>query len=279
MIFSSKNTIEEHVIEVLDFGSTDGPTLLGKILDSGLNITKQALYKSLRKLIEGEVVNKVGKNYSINRLWLQKVKKFTERHVDKNIITKQIDISSLENGDSLTYQFRNPFHMDVVWGHLFDIIYESTPREITVLNHHPHEWLILSRPETEKFWLNRFKQDKKIMLFTISGDSQLDKKFKKDWNSENIKISTGISHGLPINKYLSVVGDYIFEISTDLKFEHLIDEFFKNNKTIDEVSQKQIQSISKMKYRSKLKLTKNRKRADLLRKKYKKEFYVPKPYI
>ena len=47
---------------------------------------------------------------------------------------------------------------------------------------------------------------------------------------------------------------------------------------MNEKAQKQIKAISKQKYKSKLKLSKNKKKADAWRRKYKKDFYIPKPY-
>jgi hypothetical protein len=147
-----------------------------------------------------------------------------------------------------------------------------------MLNHHPHEWLMLSRTETEKFWLNQINKQRKMMLFTISGKTELDSRFQKNWSSDYVKINTGESYGLKPNQYLSVVGDYMFEVTTDPKFEERVDRFFKENKTINDSAKKQIEAISKQRYKSKLKISKNKKKADIWRKKFKKDFYIPKPY-
>jgi hypothetical protein len=137
---------------------------------------------------------------------------------------------------------------------------------------------MISRTETEIFWLNHFKKQRKMMLFTISGKTPLDKKFQKNWSSEYVKINTGESYGLKKNQYLSVIGDYVFELTTDDAFAHRIELFFQENDYIDDIAQKQINAISKQKYKSKLKLSKNKKKADAWRRKYKQDFYVPKPY-
>ena len=279
MIFGEKTRTEDMVVEILDKGSLSGPVLLGKIKWLFRpSLTKQALYSVLRKLQKNEVINKTGTQYSLNRVWLQKIHKLSLRHIKD---TKNIDtahVLDFEDGDSVTYKFKNPFLMDITWGHLYDILYEVNEPYQVMLNHHPHEWLMLSRTETERYWLNRFKEDKKMMLFSISGNSPLDKKFQKKYSSEHIKINLGKSYGLKPNQYLSVVGDYIFEITTDLNFEEKVHNFFNEHDYIDETAQKQINAISKQKYKSKLKLTKNKKKADAWRRKYKQNFYVPKPY-
>mgnify|MGYP003682213911 CR=1 FL=1 len=228
MIFGNKTRIEEYIIELLDIGSLDGPRILEK-LDKEYNQknTKQAVYKSLRKLRKEEVINKSGSLYILNRVWLQKIKEFSNRHTEEKEHSDILSILHFEDGDSVTYRFKNPFLMDITWGHLYDIVFESNKEKHVMLNHHPHEWIMISRTETESFWLNQINKQKKMMLFTISGNTSLDKKFQKDWLSDYVKINVGESYGLKPNQYLSVVGDYIFEVTTDPKFEERVDQFFK----------------------------------------------------
>lgn len=278
MLFADKTRIDEYIIEVLDRGSLVGPALFEKIINKNKNISKQALYKSLRKLQKNEVINKIGTHYSLNRTWLRKIYDFGKRHIHEVEKIEVTNILDFEDGDSVTYKFKNPFSVDITLGHLFDIIFDSLKEKQVVLNYHPHEWLILSRTETEKYWLNRFSHDKKMMLFNIGGNTVLDKKFKKDFQTEYVKINTGLSYTLKSNQYLSVVGDYVFEITTDPEFEKRVDRFFQEHTEIDDLAQKQINAISKQKYKSKLKLSKNKKKADMWRKKFKKDFYVPHPY-
>ncbi|MCA9351160.1 hypothetical protein KC929_00085 [Patescibacteria group bacterium] len=279
MIFGEKTRTEDAVIEALDKQPESGPDLLRVVQEIFKpSLSKQGLYSVLRNLQKSEVITKTKNHYGLNRVWLQKIRKFSERHIHKSESVDEANVLDFEDGDSVTYRFKNPFLMDVTWGHLYDILYEANPTHQVMLNYHPHEWLMLSRPETERYWLNRFKEDKKMLLFTISGNSALDKKFQKDWSSEYVKINIGESYDLKSNQYLSVVGDYIFEITTDPLFEERVNKFFKENDYLDESAQKQIASISKQKYKSKLKLSKNKKKADAWRKKYKKDFYVPKPY-
>lgn len=279
MIFGNKTRIEEHIIELLDKGATEGAQLLIKLQkDYSPTVTKQAMYLALRKLIKEEVINKSSTYYSLNRVWIQKMRAFTERHTDSSSNIDPMNILDFEDGESVTYKFKNPFTLDITWGHLYDILFEDNDTHQVMLNHHPHEWLMLSRTETESFWLNQINKQKKMMLFTISGNTALDSQFQKEWSSDYVKINIGESYTLKPNQYLSVLGDYIFEITTDPKFEERVDRFFKENKTIDDSAKKQIEAISKRKYKSKLKLSKNKKKADAWRKKYKQDFYIPKPY-
>lgn len=278
MLFTEKTRIEEYIIELLDQGTFTGPELLALIHKTKPAITKQGLYKSLRQLFKDEVISKTGTQYSLNRIWLRKIHSFVERHMQDISIVDAGHILDFENGDTVTYRFKSPYLLDIVWGHLYDILYEVNPAHLPSLNYHPHEWLRISRPETEKYWLNRFDADKKMMLFSIGGSSPLDKDFQKNWSSEYVKINTGESYGLKPNQYLSIVGDYVFEVTTDLAFEKQIDDFFMAHKKLDETTEKEIGGLSRMKYQSKLKLTKNKKKADLWRKRFAKHFFIPEHY-
>jgi hypothetical protein len=278
MIFSNKTRIEEYIIEILDNGALDGPSLFNMVVEQHGSTTKQSVYKALRKLMLDEVLNKQRTHYSLNRYWLQKIRDFTDRHIEK---AESVDINNVlefEDGDSVVYAFKNPFLLDITWGHFYDILYEVNSEEQVMLNYHPHEWLIHSRPETERFWLNRFQEDNKMMCFAIGCSTSLDRNFQKEYSSDHVKINLGETYGLKPNQYLAVLGDYVFEITTDRDFEDKVHTFFKKTESIGNLDQEQITEISKLKYRSRLKLSKNKRKADKWRTKFKQDFYIPKPY-
>jgi len=278
MIFGNKTRIEEYIIEVLDKGALDGPSLLTEVAVLHGPTTKQSVYKALRKLIQDEILNKHSAHYSLNRYWLQKIRDFTDRHIEGSGTVDAENISNFEDGDSVTYVFKNPFLLDITWGHLYDILYEASPVEQVLLNYHPHEWLIHSRPETEKFWLNRFQEDNKIMCFAIGSSTFLDRQFQKEHSSDNVKVNLGESYGLRPNQYLSVLGDFVIEVTTDKNFEKEVHEFFNHTDKLEDIDPLEITHISKLKYRSKLKLSRNKRKADKWKTKFKQDFYIPKPY-
>ncbi len=278
MIFGDKTHLEEYIVELLDKGPASGPALLERLDRVHEPITKQAMYKALRKLLKAEVVSKQKSKYVLNRYWLQKIREFSERHTREATLVDANNILNFENGDSVTYVLKSPYLMDVTWSHLYDILYDASPKHHVMLNYHPHEWLYLSRPETERLWLNRFVQDQKIMCFTIGGTSFLDRKFQKEFSSDFVKINLGETYGLRHNQYLAVQGDYIFEITTDEEFERKVHKLFEQFDSESKVEQAKIHELSKLKYKSKLKLSKNKKKADAWRKKFKNDYYIPRPY-
>jgi hypothetical protein len=137
---------------------------------------------------------------------------------------------------------------------------------------------MLSRPESERFWLSRFAQDKKMLWFGIGGNTLLDKKFQQENGNEYVQINLNETYGLKQNEYLAVLGDYIFEVTIDETFEKHVYEFFESVQNEGEIDQEKILALSKQKHRAKMRLSKNKKKADVWRRRFNKNFYVPKPY-
>lgn len=280
MIFGKENNLAEQIIKVLDHHPLKGPDLVNQLLlVTGKNITKQAVYSGLRQLIDQEVVTKTGNLYELNRVWLQKLNKFTARHLD---VESELNKTILEfsEGDSVTYKFKSPNLMDVTWGHLYDLVYEITDPHQVIINHHPHEWLIHGRQETEEYWLQRYNDDKKLLLFNIGGNTELDKVFKKEYSGDFIKINNGMKYGLRPNQYLAVVGDYIFNISIEYSFEQQVDQVFNDydGKNFEQ-TRKTLELLSNSSYSSKLKLSKNSIKAQKWRNQFAKDFHIPRPYF
>ena len=71
-----------------------------------------------------------------------------------------------------------------------------------------------------------------------------------------------------------MLGDFIFEIRTTVAFEEAIDNFFQKNTEVNPTNEKKLKQIVHEHYRTKLIFTRNKKRAETLRKKLSKDFYV-----
>jgi hypothetical protein len=276
MLFTEKRNIEEFIIELLNKAPLQGPLILESIQNQYGKFTKQGVYKVLRNLIDHEVVQKIDGKYHLNRYWLQKIYSFAKNHIEHSSSTDFAHVLNFEDGDNIVYRFKNPYLLDAVWLSLYDILYEHQNNNQVIIDHHPHEWMIIARPETEQYWLKRFDEDRKTVLLNISGNTILDKKFKKDWESKYRRINTGISYGLSDNQYLAILGDYVFEITLDKKFSGQIGEIFKTNENLTNDVLDIILSLSKRRFSSKLKLSKNKKKANIWRKRFEKDFHIPR---
>jgi len=267
---------EEQIIEMLHDKGASGPALLAAIHKIDPGISKETFYRILRRLLDEEVLNKQSKVYQLNRHWLQRIYRFGKKHIETNQGIDPDNILSFEEGDRISYKFKNPNLMGIYWAHTYDMIFERHDPKVPILIFHPHEWLIHTRIDSESFFLSRFTDDRKLAFFSIGGSTALDKGFKKDWSGTYVQIGAGIDYGLKKTEYINVLGDFIFKVSVSKRFSEDIDSFFKKYDRVIPENQAELEKICNRTDPAKMVFTRSKKEADKWRAKFKKHFYMPK---
>ena len=266
--------IEEHIVEFLHGSEFTGPSLLTEMTKKDSSISKETFYRVLRKLIEEEVVTKQKTIYQINRQWLQRVYNFSKKFIEASDTTH--DIVSLEDGDKITYKFKNPILMGIFWTHAYNPIFNAHDPKIPILVFHSHEWLIHARKESELFFLSRFKEDKKPAFFALGSTSPLDKEFKQNHSSGFVQIGIGLNLGFKKTEYINVLGDYIFKVSVSKRFSDDLSMFFKKNQNINQENNLELDKLCSRKDSTKITLMRSKREADKIRIKFNKHFYIKK---
>ena len=167
--------------------------------------------------------------------------------------------TTLEDGDKITYKFKNPNLMGIFWTHAYNPIFNRHDSKIPILVFHPHEWLIHARTESELFFLSRFKDDKKLVFFALGSTSPLDKQFKQNHSNNFVQIGIGLNLGLKKTEYINVLGDYIFKVSVSKRFSEDIDTFFKKYSEITPENRLEIEKLSNRKDATKITLLRSKK--------------------
>ena len=265
-------TIEDNIVELLHEKERLGPALFVEVTKKHPDISKETFYRILRKLLTNEVLTKQRKIYQLNRHWLQRIYRFSKKHIDTNKAIDAQNILSFEEGDRISYKFKNPNLMAIYWAHTGDMVFETHDPRVPIFVHHTHEWLIHIRPEAEKFFLSRFQEDKKMVYFSISGHTNIDKMFKRDWQNVYRKIGIDISFGLKNTEYINVFGDFIFKVSVSKKFANDIDAFFEKYNEITTENQIELDEICNRKDTTKMVIIRSKKEAEKWRAKFKKYF-------
>ena len=266
---------EDRIVELLHEKEASGPALLAEIQKKDPSATRETFYRIVRKLLSDEVVNKQGKTYQLNRHWLQKIYRFSKKHIETNQGIDADNILAFEEGDKISYRFKNPNLMGIYWAHTYDMIFDQHDRKVPILIHHPHEWLIHTRTESESFFLSRFKDDKKLAFFSIGGKTELDREFKKKHENKFVQVGLGIGYALKNTEYVNVLGDFIFKVSVSKKFADDLDAFFKQNKEVTAENQAELEKLCSRKDAAKMVFTRSKKEASVWRAKFNKYFYTP----
>lgn len=268
--------IEDDIVELLHIKELSGPALLKEAQKKDPSISKETFYRILRRLLAEEVLTKQNKTYQLNRHWLQRIYRFGKKHIETNQGTDPDNILSFAEGDKITYKFKNPNLMGIYWAHTYDMIFERHDSKTPILIYHPHEWLIHSRTEAESFFLSRFKDDRKLAFFSIGGKTELDKKFKRDWNNDFVQIGTGIDYGIKKTEYINVLDDFIFKVSVSKKFSDDIEAFFAKHSDVTADNREELEKLCNRKDAARMVFTRSRKEAAKWEVKFKKHFYQPK---
>lgn len=279
MLFGTKtNKIEEKIVKILDKNPLDGPSLLKTLNEKENPPSKESFYRVLRDLKKEEIIHKDGPIYTLNRIWLKRMRDF----IDKHIQSDTLNILDMQDGDKITYKFKNPNLMGIYWAHSGNVVFDNTSSKTPILIYHPHEWLIYTRTHSEEFFLqnfvNGYDHGKGMVFWIMGGNTTLDKKFQKEWNKGLLEIGTGIDIDAGKNLYVNVVGDYVFLVTTEKSFGEKLDHIFQNNEVMTPKALAELKDLTEKNYKTKLVLMKNKSEALKWKKKFKKYFVVPKDY-
>lgn len=279
MIFGTRsNKTEEKIVEILHKNPLNGPSLLKRLNELESAPSKESFYRILRDLKRDEIIHKDGQIYTLNRIWLKRMRDF----IDKHIQSDTLNILDMGDGDKITYKFKNPNLMGIYWAHSGNVVFDNVGSKTPILIYHPHEWLIYTRTHSEEFFLQNFvdgyDHGKGKVFWIMGGNTALDKKFQKEWNRGHLEIGTGLDIGADENLYVNVVGDYVFLVTTEKSFGEKLDQIFQKNEVMTPNALAELQALTEKNYKTKLVLMKSKREAEKWKKKFKKYFFVSKDY-
>ncbi len=271
--------IEEFVLKILADGPMPAMALVKKISFLRLRATKQAVYSALRKLKKSEIVVMHGKIVSLNSIWVNKMSVFfAEARYKYSMGTPETEsFLALEDGDKITYNFKNPEIADAFWGHAFDILGDVMEKSEPIYLYNPHEWFLIAREESEMAIFKRITDEKRQILITTPGTSELDKVVKKYFDGTYAQYYLSPVHLFKkSNYYINIFGDYLIEVWIDEKTHEAIEKFYRSYTTLDEESKTALKNIINSQGKNKISISKNKDKSEKLKKILRKEFYILK---
>lgn len=273
------NSIEALIIDCLREGKTTGPEIVSFVANKRAGTTKQAVYLALRALMRDEVVVHFKQSYRISDLFLDKViGYFDYLKSGEAQKTNSEPFLNLSDGDSISYSFKTPYVTDTFWAHAFAVLASYTPNEIPIVIYNPHEWFIYAHTESEQKVLDAIIKQGKYAFFTIGTKTLADVQAKKYFNSQHTQyfIDDISKTNLTRNYYLNIFDDYIIEVWLDDKVTQNIDNWYDEVIEIGQNEIGRIEKIVKQQGRTKMRISRNKKRAQRLSKQFIKNFYIPR---
>ena len=271
--------IEEYIVSLLQRGPISNMGLVKEIAVFRPKTTKQAVYDALRKLKKAEMVVTHGKTTSLKSAWISDMSDFFAKVKHFYFINGASDdgFLSFEDGDKITYNFKNPEVADGFWGHAFDILAGIISADEPIYIYNPHEWVLLAREDQEVQMFSRAKKQNKQILLTCPGNTALDKYVKRFFDGTHLQYYLSpIQLFKKPNYYLNVLGDYLIEVWIDEKTHEKIENFYRNHQNFDDDAKKEIQNIIGSQGKNKISISRNKEKAEKLKKTLGKEFYIIK---
>lgn len=277
MIFSARENLEQIVIACLQKGPLFTGDLLSLLQKKRRGTTKQGMYAVLRKLLQSEIVLKHKKQISLNVTWLTKMESFVTlaEHFYASA-SRSGSFLSLDDGENIRYEFHNTNATDAFWIHVLLLLVEAHPKR-PWLGYNPHDWFFIARAESERALRDFLIKKGGQYLMVVGSKRPLDKLIRKEFDGKRSQYFMRESPMFPQNNYyVNIIGDFIIEVWIDAAQAEAIERLYATATEATPDVVKRLQDIIRSKGKTKFIVSRNKKKAEKLRGKLSKPFYIPK---
>lgn len=276
MFLSSVSPLESIIIELLQKGPVNTAHLIEAVRDVRPKTTKQGVYFALRNLSKQEITILHNKQVTLNVRWIKNMERFFsvsgQCYLDNNLGTGSF--SNLKDGEKIEYAFSDSSTTDSFWWDALYMISELLPNNEPAYLYNRHEWFLIARRESELEAIKEITKRRHFLLIS-GGKTLLDKSVTKDFDG---KMSRYHMVDKPIfdkdNYYFNIVGDFIIEVWIDKKISQKIEDLYKSVTKVDDSARSRLVEIIKSRGRSRLVISRNVKKAEKLKRPFKKHFYI-----
>jgi hypothetical protein len=267
-----KNSLEYGVITHLQKQPWVIVDLINKLKEARPKLSKQAVYQIIRTLRKSEIVVVASKRVSLSSIWIDRMYDFfsVAKYAYEGTVggaTSNESFLNLEDGDSISYSFKNPNATDIFWGHAFNVLMGVMPKNEPIYLYNPHQWFLLARTESETLLLKQGEDEGHPWYQYIAHKTPLDDFTKKTFFNKPSGAQVQHKQYFKNNYYVDTFGDFLVEAWLDPKTQQAIDLFYTTHDVWnDETKTKLVRIVSQMKGRNKLTISRNKKKSEKIKK-------------
>jgi len=225
-----------------------------------VNLSFQAVRKSLNAMAERKVLIVKDKSYSIDKNYSLEMKRLSDQ-IMKNYFSGYNDKKSLptQKQESIsTYEFEDLIKVDQFWAEVvLDWMYNLKEQdERIVLFQGPHCWYIFGHLALEYNYITELKSHNIELYYLVDGNTLLDKwaqKFYSNW--AQCKIN---STSKEMKTVIGVFGEYIIQYDYPDDLYSQMDEFYRRATELELIDLKKIAQLLKFKTKIKTVVMKNK---------------------
>lgn len=262
MLYSKEHTLEDRIVEL---AANAGITV--KSLHSRINeereLSLRAVYKAANKLIDEGVLLKVGKQIIVDQEWA--------RHVAELLGSSSIPI--LSNKERVVYTFISVEHLDSFWKTIMlPLENSSSARETFFYNPHNFWAYLPARKQSEDAYYRHFLNTETYGFFTVGGDSEADREFKREYQNEHLQIDLRDIKPFRRTDHITLVNSLIITVRLAKGISERIDKLYASGESINDILPKIIE-ICRKPGKIRFTIENNSTKAEKLRKILARNFY------
>ncbi len=235
-VFDKENsTTRDKIISILAMEPSQNTKKINAVLKKqyALNVTYQAIHKTLKQMVEQGVLEFDGKSYKINSKWVEELKMFVEKSSNFTIKSSE----SRSQGEISVIEVNSLKEVDKFWlGFEKSILkeFETLPeKERIAYLYLPHCWFALSYPQNEHEFMRDLKKIKGKIYYFCSGDTLVDrwvKEFYSNYPDSPYKIFLGVKSESTSEKWIS--SNKVTDVFFPSGFLKIYDELYSKTKDI-----------------------------------------------
>ncbi len=225
MILGRKKALHDHIIECLLIKPLTVLELQQVLFLNKMRPTIQGIYKTLRDLVQNDIVVKQKQHYSISNVWREKA---------ANLFAAKSRFR-LSEGEDVTYRFRRLEHLDAFWKHtLADIGLETNHYPIFHFTPHQFWSLVPGRKGSEHEYYADLERSKILAYTIVGGNDPCDKIVRNSLRTNFHQIFLDPLINFNRRDHISSIGNYVLTTRISPRLAKQIDDVYRS--TLDEES-------------------------------------------
>jgi hypothetical protein len=235
MLFSKDETLEDRIIKEA-LGARVSIKLLHEQLARGQKLSLRAVYKAADKLVAAGVLLKVRKQVIVDEEWM--------RRVGEQLRAAPLALPA--PGERISNVFVSMAHLDAFWKTVV-LPSEEAAAERETFFYNPHDfWAYLpERKESEDAYYAHFARSKQYGFFTIGGETEADREFKRKYQSEHLQIDLRNISSFGRRDHITLIGSLIITARLSKALAGRVDELYASGRKMGEILPELIQACQK----------------------------------
>lgn len=161
---------------------------------------------------------------------------------------------------------------DALWSEAFINIENKVNVKRPLYLYNPHNWTILAQPDADKIHVDRLHHKQRPIFLSVGGRTHLDKETVRLASQDGIHAS--LSSSLKDRNSIAVIGDHILSVKLPSDGIVLLDRIFREYSSPFEAA-RAIKAVNR-KIKAKIVVENHRVKAERLKKKISRDFFIPK---